>query len=266
MFSLALKTSGLGAGILWSWGYNNLGQLGDGTINDRNIPLSGASEVVALEAGDNHTLVITLDGSTWSWGNNATGQIGDGTTIRHHLPTRTSGVPEALAVDAGESHSLALLADGRIWAWGSNGSGQLGDGTSGNSKPIPAAVPGLVTAANAWLATDSDQDGLSNATEYRLGTDPLNSDSNGNGVPDGIEFQFSGRPFDPDTDGDGLTNADELAMGTDPLVADSDGDGALDGADAFPLDPSRWQAVPDPGDHTPPVITLQEPTNATPLP
>jgi len=54
-----------------------------------------------------------------------------------------------------------------------------------------------------------------------------------------------------------------LLAGSDPFIADTDGDGHADGADAFPIDPTRWQApAPTPGDTTPPVITLAEPTNA----
>jgi hypothetical protein len=39
-----------------------------------------------------------------------------------------------------------------------------------------------------------------------------------------------------------------------------------DGVDAFPLDPTRSQPpVPDPNDHTPPVITLIYPSGARPV-
>lgn len=50
------------------------------------------------------------------------------------------------------------------------------------------------------------------------------------------------------------------------LRADSDGDGVLDGADAYPLDATRWQAVPNGSDHTAPTITLLEPAGAVELP
>ena len=60
-----------------------------------------------------------------------------------------------------------------------------------------------------------------------------------------------------------MSNWAEIANGTDPLNPDTDGDGVPDGVDVFPLDPTRAQPLPsNPTDHTPPVITLIEPTNA----
>ncbi len=64
---------------------------------------------------------------------------------------------------------------------------------------------------------DSDRDGLSDATERRLGVDP----------------------FNPDTDGDGLSDGNELNTGTSPLAFDSDGDGIPDGQDSNIGSPSR---------------------------
>src|SRR5690606_21357844 len=47
---------------------------------------------------------------------------------------------------------------------------------------------------------DSDGDGLTDAIEREIGTDPTKKDSDGDGVSD----------FDEDTDGDGLTNGEEV--------------------------------------------------------
>jgi hypothetical protein len=67
-----------------------------------------------------------------------------------------------------------------------------------------------------------------------------------------------------DTDGDGVNDFVEIAQGTNPAATDTDGDGVSDAADVFPLDPNR-SSLPSP-DGTPPVITLEEPVEATPIP
>jgi len=114
---------------------------------------------------------------------------------------------------------------------------------------------------------DSDNDGLTDAEEAQYGTDPYNADTNGDGILDGTAIALGISATSLDTDGDGLTNAQELVMGTDPLRVDTDRDGVPDAQDAYPLDPSRWEAPPiDPNDHTAPTITLTEPVNAILLP
>jgi hypothetical protein len=85
---------------------------------------------------------------------------------------------------------------------------------------------------------DADGDGLSNAEEAVLGTNPNNPDSDGDGINDGDEVNTHGtNPLNVDTDGDGLTDGDEInTHGTNPLNTDTDDDGVNDANDAFPLD------------------------------
>jgi hypothetical protein len=128
-------------------------------------------------------------------------------------------------------------------------------------------VAGFSTGDQSALVGDPDADGLPTWRELMRGTDPLDADTNDNGVPDGIEIRTDSAGANADEDGDGLSSAAEIARGTDPLRADTDGDGFNDQVDAFPLDPTRHDpSTPTPGDTTPPVITLIEPTNAIPLP
>lgn len=116
--------------------------------------------------------------------------------------------------------------------------------------------PGASVLMNRFRGVDDDYDGLSNADEAKLGTNPNRADTDEDEVRDGAEFASDSDPLDPasmpvDRDGDGLsdryeeeagTNAAlsdsdndklvdsiEVAIGTNPLMADSDGDGILDG-------------------------------------
>ncbi|WP_226011154.1 MSCRAMM family adhesin SdrC [Halomicrobium salinisoli] len=113
-------------------------------------------------------------------------------------------------------------------------------------------------------ATDFDGDGLVAAREYRLGLDPRDDDTDGDGLGDGFEAsQPSFSPADSDTDDDGvadaaedvdgdglnasqesayntstartdtdrdgITDGREVEIGTDPADPDTDGDGVIDG-------------------------------------
>lgn len=88
------------------------------------------------------------------------------------------------------------------------------------------------TAAATPDTTDTDDDGLSNAEERRIGTDPRRADTDQDGLEDGAEVQnYDTDPLEADTDGDGLHDAQEVNRGTDPTAADTDGDGISDGAE-----------------------------------
>ena len=78
---------------------------------------------------------------------------------------------------------------------------------------------------------DTDSDGLDDEQELILGTDPINPDSDGDGLLDGEEVNnHLTDPLLADTDNDGLSDSEEInRYGTDPLNPDSDGDGASDG-------------------------------------
>jgi hypothetical protein len=79
---------------------------------------------------------------------------------------------------------------------------------------------------------DDDADGVLNADEIILGTDPLDDDSDGDLATDGVEVAVGTNPLLGDTDGDTLLDGVELRRtGTDPTTPDTDGDGVTDDLD-----------------------------------
>ncbi|MEQ1570126.1 MAG: hypothetical protein ABMA64_31120 [Myxococcota bacterium] len=79
-------------------------------------------------------------------------------------------------------------------------------------------------------STDTDDDLLWDDTEVILGTDPTNYDTDGDFASDFFElFVGSSDPLDPDTDDDGLEDGSEWWEGTDPHDPDTDDDGLTDG-------------------------------------
>ncbi|MFH1228427.1 MAG: hypothetical protein V1701_11075, partial [Planctomycetota bacterium] len=123
-------------GSLWAWGYNDNGQLGDGTTNQSTTPklisdTGWAGAVIAC--GGSHTVAIKSDGSLWAWGFNIFGQLGDGTTTKRTSPKFISTGWAGAVIACGYAHTVACKADGSLWAWGYNDNGQLGDGTTNQS-------------------------------------------------------------------------------------------------------------------------------------
>ena len=123
------------------WGFNNYGQLGDGSTTDRPAPtdVSGlAGGMRAVSAGGFHTCALTSSAGIKCWGSNGGGELGDGTTADRHTPVDVVGLASGVAAMAvGYFHTCAVTTAGAGLCWGSNDNGQLGNGTtSANSHPV----------------------------------------------------------------------------------------------------------------------------------
>ncbi|MFA6098131.1 MAG: hypothetical protein WCV50_02190 [Patescibacteria group bacterium] len=81
------------------------------------------------------------------------------------------------------------------------------------NQPVNSAVP----AINANTAQDTDGDGLTDAEEKDLGTDPKNKDTDNDGLFDREEVKvYKTDPDNPDTDGDGIKDGQEVKNGYNP--------------------------------------------------
>ena len=90
-------------------------------------------------------------------------------------------------------------------------------------KDIRGCDPASPLTLNC-ICRDTDGDGLSQFAEAYLKTRPSLVDSDGDGIPDGIEAQYGLDPLTPnynvDTDNDGISDIDEVRAGTDPTRPD----------------------------------------------
>jgi alpha-tubulin suppressor-like RCC1 family protein len=154
--TVALKSNGM----VWSWGRNEKGQLGEGTTTRRLSPVqvNGLTGISAVAAGLNHTLALHGDGTVRSWGENRFAQLGDGTTANGLYPVQVAGLTGVNAIAGGRIHSIALKEDGTVWGWGGNSSGQLGATATDicvstlpdcSKAPLPVAGLSGVTAIAA---------------------------------------------------------------------------------------------------------------------
>lgn len=132
-------------GDLWCWGGNLNGQLGVGTVMERDSsrPMKvGGSGWRVVEGGGSHTCGIRDDGSLWCWGRNDRGQLGLPELTRHDVPARVHapGGDEWIRLGLGREHTCAIRSDETLWCWGFNEDGQLGIGGGEAIVAAPSRV------------------------------------------------------------------------------------------------------------------------------
>jgi len=118
-------------GGLRCWGYNSMGQLGDGTTTDRfssDTP-DVLTDVKAVAAGHQFTCALTAAGGVRCWGNNYGGQLGDGTTAARSTPPDADVLTGVRALDCGSGYTCVITTANTVRCWGNNPHGQLGNGT-----------------------------------------------------------------------------------------------------------------------------------------
>ena len=90
LFRSSIKTDG----TLWSWGYNNFGQLGLGNVTYYSSPkqVGALTNWSSVSCGYYHTVSIKTDGTLWSWGYNGIGQLGLGNVTNYSSPKQVGAL------------------------------------------------------------------------------------------------------------------------------------------------------------------------------
>ena len=154
------------AGVLYSWGYNEHGELGQGTegaptITPALVTTAGTSiqdkRITKVSSGEYGFFVISQDGTAHAWGRNQYGELGNGTSnIGSNVPAPVlvDGTPMEgkiiVDIDGGIWHTLAVDSEGAVYAWGDGEFSQLGNGQHGTG--VESSVPLLVDPVGTPMA------------------------------------------------------------------------------------------------------------------
>ena len=133
---------------IFCWGNNESGQLGDGTLIARSVPVAtlGGLAVRQVATGQDHSCAVTSTNVAYCWGLNFDGQLGDSTRARRTKPVKVVGGHAFRQIDAGSFHTCGVTTGARPFCWGSGRKGQIGDGKTHLSL-WPRAVLGQLSVA-----------------------------------------------------------------------------------------------------------------------
>ncbi|MEM1182204.1 MAG: Ig-like domain-containing protein [Acidobacteriota bacterium] len=165
-FALAVDRDG----ILWAWGDNRDGQLGDGTQNDRiqavAVPLPFSESFAHLDAGNDHTYALTAAGTAWAWGSNDSAQLGgypETSPFQSLVPVPVlDSDGDALiglrTITATNGAGFAQADDTSVLSWGRDQNEQLGRPTPAGAGSDPNPLPVLTGDGEAFLLGTPEPD------------------------------------------------------------------------------------------------------------
>ena len=142
---------------LYSWGYGDAGQLGNGSTANTSSPAQVGAlanwavlPAQGLSQGNRFTVQVKNNGTMWSWGGGGDGNLGLGNVTSYSSPKQIGALTNWLKVSAGYA-SGAVKTNGTLWMWGSGSEGQLGLGDTTNRSS-----PTQVGALTDWAYIDSN--------------------------------------------------------------------------------------------------------------
>jgi alpha-tubulin suppressor-like RCC1 family protein len=150
----------LSTGGVDCWGFNDYGELGDGTTYGSDTPqaVSGITDAVSITSDGYGYCAVLSTGGLDCWGSsNGYGELGNGTTGGSDTPQTVTGITDAVSVTSDSDYDgdgyCAVLSTGGVDCWGDNASGEIGNGTTGGSDgedgyDTPQAVTGITNAVS----------------------------------------------------------------------------------------------------------------------
>jgi len=142
-----------GKDVLWCWGKNDYGQVGNSSVADQNTPqvTNRANDWTSLAVGNFHTCASTIDKTSgnkglYCWGINDIGQLGLGASQvgDKTVPAQIEAGGTWIGVWTGDYHTCALKSVEQtinLYCWGKNSYGQVGNNSTSLAK-TPVIIEG----------------------------------------------------------------------------------------------------------------------------
>ena len=186
-FTLILKEDG----TVWATGSNNVGQLGNGTTTNSNVPLqvkidenTYLTNVIEISAGPECAYALTKDGYVYAWGSNQYGNLGQGNTANLYYATKMKGenaegeLSNIIQISAGRAEIFALCANGDVYGSGYGAHNEYLDGiTSQHNSTIK--VNGISNVISINIGVCNPFVILSNGETWAWGHNPYGGLGNG---------------------------------------------------------------------------------------
>ncbi len=143
--------------VLYCWGNNQFGQLGNGASSDF-IPNPSYAVTGKLfmnyDLGRNHTCGVSTDKNVWCWGSNEFGQLGNGESRlkQSEVPVQVLSSEKFRSVSITRNTSCGISINNEGYCWGDNSRGQLGNGKLGGVSYIPIK---LSNGSSDWVYLSS---------------------------------------------------------------------------------------------------------------
>jgi alpha-tubulin suppressor-like RCC1 family protein len=150
--SAGIHTCGLTPqGKAYCWGHNSYGQLGDGTVTDRHLPIAvaGGLTFAFVSVSSAHTCALTLTGAAYCWGSNSAGQLGNGTFANSSVPVPVAGGLSFTSINSAGA-TCAVTTSGAAYCWGANAMGMIGAVAGANCASPGCTVPVKVDGGIAF--------------------------------------------------------------------------------------------------------------------
>ena len=160
----AISMAITGDGSLWAWGQNRLGQLGDGTTENRYYPVKIMNDMASVSTNVGELIystvsgaiivALTSDGTLVTWGADMRDR-----TLERQVDSNPPQTRQFLSVpveimknvsdfSVGNGHIMAITSDGVLWGWGMNWHRQIANSES-KHYPSPVRIMDDVIAVSA---------------------------------------------------------------------------------------------------------------------